>query len=103
MQPLDGDPEVLRDTGQRYRETAAAIRSAVATLTDIARPGAMVSVAIERVRGDAEHLAGEIAAAERRYGETGEALVDYAMALADAQERAERAIRDDEEARADLD
>lgn len=103
MQPLDGDPEVLRDTGQRYRETAAAIRSAVATLTDIARPGAMVSVAIERVRGDAEHLAGEIAAAERRYGETGEALVDYAVALADAQERAERAIRDDEEARADLD
>lgn len=103
MGPLDGDPEVLRHTGQRYRETAAAIRSAVATLEDIARPGAMVSVAIDRVRDDAQHLAGEIAQAERRYGETGEALLDYAVALADAQERADRAIRDEREARADLD
>ena len=103
MGPLDGDPEVLRHTGQRYRETAAAIRSAVATLEDIARPGAMVSVAIDRVRDDAPHLAGEIAQAERRYGETGEALLDYAVALADAQERADRAIRDEQEARSDLD
>lgn len=101
MRPLDGDPEVLRHTGQRYRETAAAIRSAVATLEEIARPGAMVSVAVDRVRSDARHLAQEIGEAERRYGETGEALLDYAVALADAQERAERAMHDEQDARAD--
>jgi len=102
MDPLDGDPVVLRSTGQRYRETAAAIRAAVATLHDIARPGAMVSVAIDRVRGDAEHLADEIDAAEGRYAETGEALLDYATALADAQERAARAIADHSSAASDL-
>ncbi len=102
MEQLDGDPVVLRSTGQRYRETAAAIRIAVSTLQDIARPGAMVSVAIDRVRGDAEHLASEIDAAESRYGETGEALLDYAAALADAQERAARAIADHDAAATDL-
>lgn len=102
MEPLAGDPVVLRHTGQRYRETAAAIRAAVDTLNDIARPGAMVSVAIDRVRDDAAHLAGEISGAESRYGETGEALLEYAAALADAQERADRAIRDNDDALADL-
>ena len=102
MDPLDGDPVVLRSTGQRYRETATAIRAAVATLQDIARPGAMVSVAIDRVRADAAHLAGEVHAAEGRYGETGEALLDYATALADAQERAARAIADHDAAAAEL-
>ncbi|CAI9393620.1 hypothetical protein [Microbacterium sp. T2.11-28] len=102
MDPLDGDPVVLRSTGQRYRETATAIRAAVATLQDIARPGAMVSVAIDRVRTDAAHLADEVHAAESRYGETGEALLDYATALADAQERAVRAIADHDAATADL-
>jgi len=102
MDPLDGDPVVLHQTGQRYRQTAAAIRAAVATLNDIARPGTMVSVAISRVREDAEHLAREISAAEQRYGETGEALLDYATALTGAQDDATRAIRDHNDALGDL-
>lgn len=98
MEPLSGDPVVLRRTGQRYAETAAAIRDAVATLEEIADPGTMQSLAIDRVRGDATRLAGEISAAERRYGETGAALVEYATALEQAQEDADRAIADAEAA-----
>ncbi|KQM84309.1 alpha/beta hydrolase [Agromyces sp. Leaf222] len=98
MHPLPGDPVVLRRTGQRYAETASAIRDAVATLDRIAEPSAMVSLAIDRVRTDAARLAGDIGAAERRYGETGDALVDYASALESAQDDADRAIRDADDA-----
>ncbi|SFR85015.1 hypothetical protein SAMN05428970_3099 [Agromyces sp. CF514] len=98
MHPLAGDPVVLRRTGQRYAETASAIRDAVATLDRIAEPSAMVSVAVDRVRADAERLSHDIAAAERRYGETGDALVDYAAALERAQDDADRAIHDAQDA-----
>ncbi|WP_448005884.1 hypothetical protein [Agromyces bauzanensis] len=98
MESIPGDPTVLRATGEGYRDTAEAIRAAVATLETIARPGAMVSLAIDRVRSDAARVAHDIAAAERRYAETGEALVDFAVALAAAQEEAESAIRDAEAA-----
>ncbi|GAA5204834.1 hypothetical protein [Microbacterium jejuense] len=98
MDPLDGDPVVLLSTGQRYSETAAEIRSAVSTLNEISQRGAMVSVAIDRVRRDAAHLAREIAQAERRYAETGDALTDYARSLESAQEDARRAIADHESA-----
>jgi len=98
MHPLPGDPVVLRRTGQRYAETASAIRDAVATLDRIAEPSAMVSLAIDRVRTDAARLAGDISAAEQRYGETGDALVDYASALESAQDEADRAIRDAQDA-----
>lgn len=98
MEPLNGNPVVLRRTGQRYAETAAAIRDAVATLEEIAEPGTMQSLAIDRVRSDAARLAGEVSAAERRYGETGAALVEYASALEQAQEDADRAIADAEAA-----
>ncbi|ANJ27890.1 hypothetical protein [Agromyces aureus] len=101
MHPLPGDPVVLRSTGQRYAETASAIRDAVATLDRIAEPSAMVSVAVDRVRADAERLSREIGAAERRYGETGDALVDYAAALDRAQDDADRAIRDAQDAEGD--
>ncbi|GAA1941740.1 hypothetical protein [Agromyces allii] len=101
MHPLPGDPVVLRRTGQRYAETASAIRDAVATLDRIAEPSAMVSVAVDRVRADAERLSRDIAAAERRYGETGDALVDYAAALDRAQDDADRAIRDAHDADGD--
>lgn len=98
MHPLPGDPVVLRRTGQRYAETASAIRDAVATLDRIAEPSAMVSLAIDRVRTDAARLAGDIGSAERRYGETGDALVEYASALESAQDDADRAIRDADDA-----
>ncbi|MFF2369853.1 hypothetical protein [Agromyces sp. NPDC058110] len=101
MHPLAGDPVVLRRTGQRYSETASAIRDAVATLDRIAEPSAMVSVAVDRVRADAERLSRDIAAAERRYGETGDALVEYAAALERAQDDADRAIRDAQDAEGD--
>lgn len=94
MHPIAGDPVVLRRTGQRYAETAEAIRSAVSTLTQISQRGPMVSVAIDRVRRDAAQLAHEISQAERRYAETGEALSEYADALHAAQEDAQRAISD---------
>lgn len=94
METIPGDPVVLRSTGQRYRDTAAAIRAAVSDLEEIARPGAMVSLAVDRVRSDAAVVAREIAAAERRYAETGEALLDFAAALQAAQADAERAIHD---------
>ncbi|MBD3943943.1 hypothetical protein IF188_19810 [Microbacterium sp. NEAU-LLC] len=98
MDPIHGDPVVLRHTGQRYGETAAAIRSAVATLQQISDRGPMVSVAIDRVRRDAAHLAREISQAEQRYAETGEALTEYARALDAAQDDARRAIADREAA-----
>lgn len=101
MDPIPGDPVVLRRTGQRYHETAAAIRAAVSNLEEIAQPGAMVSLAIDRVRSDAARLAREIAGAEVRYAETGEALIDFATALDVAQGDAERAMRDAEDASAD--
>jgi ABC-type multidrug transport system fused ATPase/permease subunit len=101
MKHLDGDPVVLRRTGQRYAETAAAIRSAVSTLHRISDRGPMVSVAIDRVRRDAAHLAREISQAERRYAETGEALSEYATALQAAQADADRAIADREAAEAE--
>ncbi|WP_203582272.1 PspA/IM30 family protein [Microbacterium hibisci] len=101
MERLDGDPVVLRRTGQRYAETAEAIRSAVATLHQISNRGPMVSVAIDRVRRDAAQLAREISQAERRYAETGEALSEYAEALQSAQDDAARAIADREAADAD--
>ncbi|KRC60813.1 hypothetical protein ASE14_07525 [Agromyces sp. Root81] len=101
MGAIPGDPVVLRRTGQHYRETATAIRTAVADLEEIARPGAMVSLAIDRVREDAARLASEIGGAERRYAETGDALVDFAAALEAAQEEAERAERDAADAAAD--
>lgn len=94
MDAIPGNPAVLRSTGQQYRDTAAAIRAAVADLEEIARPGGMVSLAVDRVRSDAAGVAREIAAAERRYAETGEALLDFAVALQAAQEEAERAIHE---------
>lgn len=101
MEPIPGDPSVLRGTGERYLDTAEAIRAAVSSLEQIARPGAMVSLALDRVRSDAARIGGEIAAAERRYAETGEAMTAYAVALAAAQEEAEWAIRDAEHAAAE--
>ncbi|WP_169513998.1 hypothetical protein [Agromyces subbeticus] len=101
MEPIPGDPVVLRRTGQRYNETATAIRAAVSNLEEIAQPGAMVSLALDRVRSDASRLAREISGAERRYAETGEALVQFAAALEGAQGEADRAIRDADDASAD--
>jgi len=101
MKPLDGNPVVLRRTGQRYDETAEAIRAAVSTLQQISHRGTMVSVAIDRVRRDAAQLAREISQAEQRYAETGDALSEYAEALDVAQQDADRAIADYENAEAD--
>lgn len=101
LAPLAGSPDVVRRVGQDYERTAADIRAAVAELRRIASPDAMVSVSLEKVRGDASKVAGEILQAEARYAQTGDALIGYAHELQDAQDEARAAIADYEVADAD--
>lgn len=102
MRALSGDAATVLRTGEQLERTAEAISTASSQLRAIAQPDRMVSLAISRIREDAGRVASEISGAEGRYRETGAALVDYATALADAQERASRAMDDHADASSSL-
>lgn len=102
MRALPGDAATVLRTGEQLERTAEAISTASSQLRAIAQPDRMVSLAISRIREDAGRVASEISGAEGRYRETGAALVDYATALADAQERAARAMDDHADASSSL-
>ncbi|MFF2275494.1 hypothetical protein [Agromyces sp. NPDC058126] len=103
MEPIHGEPAIVRRSGARLVDTAQAIRSAVAELEAIASPDDMRSLALDRIRREAGALAGEIQRAEARYSETGRALLDFAAVHERAQADAAAAIDDAEAAEAAAD
>jgi len=89
--PIPGDPAVVRRGGLDYQETARQIGQAAASLSAI-EAGGQVSLAVDAVMARKTETMDDISRAQGRYQTTGEALVEYADALAAAQETADAAL-----------
>ncbi|MFC5928126.1 hypothetical protein D6T64_10485 [Cryobacterium melibiosiphilum] len=92
FEPLTGNSVAVADHAGRYLITADAINDAALSLIRISGQQDAVGHAFDSVRELTDEVAGEIGQAEERYRATAQALAEYAVDLAAAQERANRAI-----------
>ena len=90
--PVPGDPDVVHSVGIAYREVAQAILDARANLLAIADMDGMTSEAVEEIGTKAKEIAEEISKVRTRYQETGDALIEYQVALRGAQADADDAL-----------
>lgn len=89
--PIPGDPVVVLRGGQDYLSVAEAISQTVTRLRSLGVDG-QESEAIFALAETAGSVADDIAKAERRYRETGHALIDYSSALESAQSESLEAL-----------
>jgi hypothetical protein len=89
--PVPGDPVVVRQGGGDYQGTAQAIRSAAASLAAV-EAGGQVSLAVDAVMERKTETMAAMVQAYGRYQTAGEALVAYAVSLAEAQRVADEAL-----------
>ncbi|QDZ15023.1 hypothetical protein [Humibacter ginsenosidimutans] len=92
LTPLPGDPSALKAKADGLASAAEQIQAAINHLRKLSDHDATVSLAIDKVRGDARDVADNITKAQVRYAGTARALQDYAPKLESAQQRALRAI-----------
>lgn len=92
-EPLTGNSVAVADHAGRYLTTADAINDAALSLIRISGQQDAVGHAFDSVRELTDEVAGEIGQAEERYRATAQALAEYAVDLAAAQDRANRAIQ----------
>lgn len=92
LEQLSGEWQAVEGHGDAYLRTAAAIEQAIEHLLAIRDEDATVARAFDRVREDAAEVSGQLGSATSRYRVTGQALVDYAEELREAQQGALEAI-----------
>jgi hypothetical protein len=100
--PVPGDPVTVRAGGINYRQVADRISSVVATLrglSDDQSDARSVDVVIEQK----DQVADSIEKAEQRYRAAGDALVEYAEVLDNAQASSAHALSQAQAARKDAD
>ena len=90
--PIPGDPDTVRHGGHSYLDIARTIDTTVRGLRTLDLEST-VSEAIDALGETARTVADDIAKAEARYRATGNALVSYAAALADAQDASVTALQ----------
>lgn len=90
--PIPGDADRVRATGDRYTEVALAIQTAADGLKQIAAIDGMVSNAVDAIREEAAKLESDIRGAKQRYSDVGAALKAYSGELAGAQADAVTAL-----------
>lgn len=92
MTPLPGDPPEVTSQGRKMVTAADKMQRAAASLRAVASRASFRSEAVEAMRRNAQDLAEVMGKAEVRYRDTGNALLDYAPALDEAQKKAKAAI-----------
>jgi hypothetical protein len=91
LEPLSGDASRLSTTATRYQGVAEQIQQITQQLIGIADREQSVGQAADAVRGQALAVADAVDRVVPRYSTAAEALLDYAVALSDAQDEAGRA------------
>lgn len=88
-EPIPGDPDVVRNGGNHYREVATAIDGANKALKTITEMEGLQSKAVSALRDRASEVGENIDKAYTRYRDVGEALITYSTAHRTAQDDAE--------------
>lgn len=101
--PVPGEPDAVRAAGVRYGDLAVRVDSAATDLGELGAGLTGRSQAAEALQAQASVLAGQVGEVGPRYRTVGSALVEYAVALAGAQERAGEALADGRRAAAATD
>lgn len=99
---MPGDPDQVEQTGRHYRRVAVVIDESASKLRRIVASLDMDSIAVDAFRSNAVQVAGDITRVYERYDGTGQALIGYAPALRDAQAESLAALRQAQDAEADL-
>ena len=102
LESLDGDSEALTGYSVRYAAVADAIAAVSRQLDLIADDDVTIGLSVDTMRDEAREASESILEVLPRYSETGAAIRDYAVALADAQARANSAIAEVEPLRNEL-
>ncbi|BDZ41250.1 hypothetical protein GCM10025865_05490 [Paraoerskovia sediminicola] len=93
FEELEGDAALLANKAARYVEIAAAIERSLSTLDAISDEIDQKSLSMDAVRALAGDVRSDIAKAEGRYAETGDALATYAGVLDEQKSTADAAAK----------
>lgn len=102
LEPLDGDSGALSRYSTRYAAVAEAIAAVSRQLRLVADDDVTIGLSVDVMREEAGEASESILEVLPRYSETAAAIRDYAVALADAQSRADSAIAEVEPLRTEL-